>query len=52
MRLGSLFTGIGAWEKGLKNIGKDYDLKFFSEIDKYAITSRKFNRSNIVSRFI
>lgn len=35
----SLFSGIGAFEKALKNIGIDYDLIGFSEIDKFAIKS-------------
>lgn len=35
----SLFSGIGAFEKALKNIGIDYELVGFSEIDKYAIKS-------------
>ena len=39
MKLLSLFTGIGAFEKALKNIGIDYELVGFSEIDKYAIKS-------------
>ena len=39
MKLLSLFTGIGAFEKALKNIGINYELIGFSEIDKYAIKS-------------
>ena len=35
----SLFSGIGAFEKALKNIGLDYDLVGYSEIDKYASKS-------------
>jgi len=35
----SLFSGIGAFEKALSNIGINYDLIGFSEIDKYAIES-------------
>ena len=35
----SLFSGIGAFEKALSNIGIDYDLVGFCEIDKYAIES-------------
>ena len=35
----SLFTGIGAFEKALSNIGIKYNLIGFSEIDKYAIKS-------------
>jgi DNA (cytosine-5)-methyltransferase 1 len=31
----SLFSGIGAFEKALSNIGLDYDLVGYSEIDKY-----------------
>ena len=32
----SLFSGIGAFEKALKNIGKDFELVNYCEIDKYA----------------
>ena len=39
MRYISLFSGIGAFEKALKNIGVNYELIGFSEIDKYAIKS-------------
>lgn len=39
IKLGTFFSGIGAPEKALKNIGVDYELQFFSEIDKYAIQS-------------
>jgi DNA (cytosine-5)-methyltransferase 1 len=39
LRVGSNFTGIGAWEKGLTNLEIDHEMKFFSEIDKYAIES-------------
>ena len=35
----SLFSGIGAFEKALTNLCIDYELVGFSEIDKYAITS-------------
>ena len=35
----SLFSGIGAPEQALKNIGIDYNLVGFSEIDKFAIKS-------------
>lgn len=35
----SLFSGIGAPESALKNIGINYNLVGFSEIDKYAIKS-------------
>lgn len=35
----SLFSGIGAFEKALKNIEVDYELVGFSEVDKYAIKS-------------
>lgn len=36
IKLLSLFSGIGAPEKALKNLGIDYDLVGYSEIDKYA----------------
>lgn len=39
LRLLSLFSGIGAFEKGLERIGVPYELAGFSEIDKYAIQS-------------
>lgn len=39
MKILSLFTGIGAFEKALQNIGINYELVGFSEIDKYAIQS-------------
>ena len=32
----SLFSGIGAFEKALENIGIKINLKNFCEIDKYA----------------
>lgn len=35
----SLFSGIGAFEKALENLGVDFELVGFSEIDKYAIKS-------------
>lgn len=36
MKVLSLFTGIGAPEKALTNMGIDFELVGFSEIDKYA----------------
>lgn len=36
LRLGSLFSGIGAFEEGLKNLGVGYDLKFYSEFHEPA----------------
>lgn len=39
IRLLSLFTGIGAPEKALKNLNIPYELVAFSEIDKFAIKS-------------
>ncbi len=39
MKLLSLFSGIGAPEKALKNLGIEYELVGFSEIDKYAVKS-------------
>lgn len=39
MKLLSLFSGIGAFEKALKNANVGYDLVGFSEIDKFAIKS-------------
>lgn len=39
VKLLSLFSGIGAFEKALKNLGIEYELAGFSEIDKYAVKS-------------
>lgn len=39
IRLLSLFSGIGAFEKALKNIGISYELVGYSEIDKFASKS-------------
>ena len=39
MKYLSLFSGIGAFEKALKNLGVNYDLVGYSEIDKYASKS-------------
>lgn len=36
MKVLSLFSGIGAFEKALENIGVTYDLVGYCEIDKYA----------------
>lgn len=36
IQLGSLFSGIGAFEEALQDLGIPYDLAFFCEIDKYA----------------
>lgn len=36
LKLLSLFSGIGAFEKALKNLDVDYELLAYSEIDKYA----------------
>lgn len=39
LKLLSLFSGIGAFEKALTNLGVDYELIAYSEIDKYASKS-------------
>lgn len=39
MKLLSLFSGIGAFEKALKNLDIDYDLVNYCEIDRYASKS-------------
>ena len=39
LKLLSLFSGIGAFEKALDNLGVDYDLINFCEFDKYASKS-------------
>ena len=36
MRLLSLFSGIGAFEKALENLDIPFDLVGYCEIDKYA----------------
>ena len=35
----SLFSGIGAFEKAMKNLGIPFNLVGFSDIDKYAVKS-------------
>ena len=39
MKVLSLFSGIGAFEKALEKLEIEYELVGFSEIDKYAIKS-------------
>lgn len=39
LKLLSLFTGIGAFEKALEKLNINYELVGFSEIDKFAIKS-------------
>ena len=39
LKMLSLFSGIGSPEAALKNLGIDYELIGFSEIDKYAVKS-------------
>lgn len=39
LRVLSLFSGIGAFEKALSNKGYNFDIVSFSEIDKYAVQS-------------
>ena len=39
IKLLSLFSGIGSPEQALKNIGVDYELVGFSEVNKFAIKS-------------
>ncbi len=39
LKILSLFTGIGAFERALKNMGIECEVVGFSEIDKYAIKS-------------
>ena len=39
MKVLSLFSGIGAFEKALKNLEIPFELVGFSEIDKYAVKS-------------
>ncbi|MFW6016555.1 MAG: DNA (cytosine-5-)-methyltransferase [bacterium] len=39
LKILSLFSGVGAFEKSLTNIGKSYELVNYCEIDKYAATA-------------
>lgn len=39
IKIVSLFSGIGAFEKALRNIGARYNLVAFCELDKYAVKS-------------
>ena len=44
IRVGTFFSGIGSPEKALERLKREkvidnYELKFFSEIDKYAVKS-------------
>lgn len=39
LKIGSCFTGIGAWEKGFEYLNIPYELKFFCEFDKYPVKS-------------
>ncbi|WP_144459219.1 DNA (cytosine-5-)-methyltransferase [Bacillus pumilus] len=39
LKVMSLFSGIGAFEAALRNIGAEFEVVGFSEIDKYAIKS-------------
>ena len=39
LKLFSLFSGIGAFEKALERLKVEYELVGFSEIDKFAIKS-------------
>ena len=39
LNLASFFSGIGAFEKAIDNLGIPYELIGFSEIDKYAVKS-------------
>lgn len=39
VKIGSLFSGIGAFKKALTNIGVDFTLSFYSEINKQASKS-------------
>lgn len=36
LKIGTICSGIGAPERALKNLGIDYELDYFCEIDKYA----------------
>ena len=55
LRIGSAFSGIGAWEKGFANLKINHELKWFFEIDSQATKSycaihninEELNRGNI-----
>ena len=47
MKVLSLFSGIGAFEKALKNLGVEYELVGYCEIDKYA--SKAYSQIHKVS---
>lgn len=55
IKVGSAFSGIGAWEKAFDRLGMKYELKWFFEKDKYASTaycaihnvSKDLNKGNI-----
>lgn len=48
LKIGSLFSGIGAYEKALKNQDANIDVKFYCEIDK--IKSKGYSILNNVSQ--
>ncbi len=43
-----LFSGLGAFAKGLKNAGFEFKHHYFSEIDEYAIANYKYNFKNAI----
>ena len=48
MRMFSMFTGIGGFEKGFEDVyGKDLEVVGFSEIDKYAISVYKYHYAGV-----
>ena len=41
IKVGSIFSGVGMWELGLKYLGIDHKQEWMIEFDKYAIKSHK-----------
>ncbi|MFP4698720.1 MAG: DNA (cytosine-5-)-methyltransferase [Eubacteriales bacterium] len=39
LTVGSLFSGIGAFERALERLNIDYELEYYCEVDKYASTA-------------
>lgn len=33
LKIGSAFSGIGAWERSLEHLGVEHEIVFYSEID-------------------
>ena len=46
----SLFSGIGAFEKALDNLGIPYELLAYCEVDKYASKAYSFLHHSLASQ--